>query len=59
MQEIRDAKKPGEAKYYGVSDFQIVFLVMSFMIAFVLLSIPAAWVIDTYGYKISVSFMSF
>jgi MFS family permease len=43
------------AEYYGVSDLQIGFLAMSFMIAFVPLSIPVAWVIDTYGFKVAVS----
>ncbi len=43
------------AKYYGVSDLQIGFLAMSFMIAFIPLSIPVAWVIDTYGFKLAVS----
>jgi cyanate permease len=43
------------AEYYGVSDLQIGFLAMSFMIAFIPLSIPVAWVIDTYGFKLAVS----
>jgi MFS family permease len=43
------------AKYYGVSDLQIGFLAMSFMIAFIPLSIPVSWVIDTYGFRIAVS----
>ncbi len=43
------------AQYYGVSDLQIGFLAMSFMIAFIPLSIPVAWVIDTYGFRIAVS----
>ncbi|MFC1996405.1 MFS transporter [Chloroflexota bacterium] len=43
------------AKFYGVSDLQIGFLAMSFMIAFIPLSIPVAWVIDTYGFKLSVN----
>lgn len=43
------------AKFYGVSDLQIGFLAMSFMIAYVPLSIPVAWVIDTYGFKLAVS----
>jgi len=43
------------AKYYGVSDLQIGFLAMSFMIAFIPLSIPVSWVIDTYGFRLAVS----
>jgi MFS family permease len=43
------------AEFYGVSDLQIGFLAMSFMIAFIPLSIPVAWVIDTYGFKFAVS----
>jgi len=42
------------AKFYGVSDLQIGFLAMTFMIAFIPLSIPVSWVIDTYGFKIAV-----
>jgi MFS family permease len=44
------------AAFYGVSDLQIGFLAMTFMIAFIPLSIPVAWVIDTYGFKLAVSF---
>ena len=43
------------AEFYGVSDLQIGFLAMSFMIAFIPLSIPVAWVIDTYGFKLAVN----
>ncbi len=43
------------AEYYGVSDVQIGFLAMSFMIAYIPLSIPVSWLIDTYGYRIAVS----
>jgi MFS family permease len=38
------------AAFYGVSDLQIGLLAMVFMIAFIPLSIPASWVIDTYGF---------
>ncbi|HEX3050921.1 MAG TPA: MFS transporter [Aggregatilineaceae bacterium] len=37
--------------YYGVDDLAIGLLAMSFMIAFIPLSIPASWVIDTYGFR--------
>src|SRR6266508_4567181 len=43
------------AKFYGVSDLQIGLLAMSFMIAFVPLSIPVSWIIDTYGFRLAVS----
>lgn len=43
------------AAYYGVSDLAIGFLAMSFMIAFVPLSIPVSWAIDTYGFRLPVT----
>jgi MFS family permease len=43
------------AAFYGVTDLQIGLLAMSFMIAFIPLSIPVSWVIDTYGFKVAVS----
>lgn len=43
------------ARFYGVSDLQIGFLAMVFMIAFIPLSIPVSWMIDTYGFKPAVS----
>jgi MFS family permease len=42
------------AEYYGVDDIQIGLLAMSFMIAFIPLSIPVSWVIDTYGFRLAV-----
>lgn len=42
------------AEYYGVTDLQIGLLSMVFMIAFIPFSIPASWVIDTYGFRIGV-----
>ncbi len=44
------------AKYYSVSDLWIGLLAMTFMIAFIPLSLPAAWVIDTRGFRIAVGF---
>jgi MFS family permease len=41
--------------FYGVSELQIGLLAMSFMIAFIPLSIPVSWVIDTYGFRPAVS----
>jgi len=43
------------ARFYGVSDLQIGTLAMVFMLAFLPLSIPVAWVIDTYGFRLAVS----
>ena len=43
------------AEFYGVTDLQIGLLAMTFMIAFIPLSIPVSWVIDTYGFKPAVS----
>ena len=43
------------AEFYGVNDLQIGFLAMTFMIAFIPLSIPVSWVIDTYGFRVAVS----
>ncbi len=42
------------AQFYGVTDLQIGLLSMVFMIAYLPLSIPASWLIDTYGFKIAV-----
>jgi MFS family permease len=43
------------AAFYGVGDLQIGLLAMSFMIAYIPLSIPVSWVIDTYGFRLAVS----
>jgi MFS family permease len=43
------------ASFYGVTDLQIGFLAMSFMIAFIPLTLPVSWVIDTYGFRLAVS----
>ena len=42
------------AKLYGTSDLAIGALAMSFMVAFIPLSIPASWLIDTKGFKVAV-----
>jgi cyanate permease len=41
-------------QYYGVSDLWIGILSMSFMVVFIIFSIPASWVIDTYGIRTGV-----
>ncbi|MBU0704222.1 MAG: MFS transporter [Chloroflexi bacterium] len=42
------------AEYYGVSDLSIGLLSMSFMIVYIVVSIPASWVIDTHGIRVAV-----
>ena len=42
------------ATYYGVSDLSIGLLSMSFMIVYIVISIPASWVIDTFGIRVAV-----
>jgi sugar phosphate permease len=45
----------GEAtKYYGVSDLRIGILSMCFMIVYIVVSIPASWIIDRFGIRIGV-----
>ncbi len=47
----------GEAsRYYHVSDLSIGLLAMIFMIVYIPLAIPAAWAIDTWGFKKAVGF---
>jgi len=41
-------------RYYGVSDIWIGILSMCFMIVFVVVSIPASWIIDKYGIRVGV-----
>ena len=43
------------AEYYQTSDLNIGLLSMVFMIAFIPLSIPVSWLIDTYGFRLAVS----
>ena len=42
------------AAYFGVSDLSIGVLSLSFMIVYILVSIPASWMIDTYGIRVAV-----
>ena len=42
------------AAFYGVSDLRIGLLSMVFMVVFVVVSIPASYVIDTYGIRIGI-----
>jgi cyanate permease len=41
-------------KYYGVTDLQIGILSMCFMIVYIVVSIPASWIIDKYGIRTGV-----
>jgi cyanate permease len=41
-------------KYYSVSDLQIGILSMCFMIIYIVVSIPASWIIDKYGIRTGV-----
>ncbi len=41
-------------QFYHVSDIMIGILSMCFMIVFIVVSIPASWIIDTYGIRIGV-----
>jgi len=41
-------------KFYNVSDLSIGLLSMIFMIVYIVVSIPASWVIDTYGLRVAV-----
>jgi MFS family permease len=43
------------AAYYGTTDLKIGLLSMVFMIAFIPLSIPVSWMIDTWGFHKAVS----
>jgi len=38
------------ASFYGVTDLKIGLLAMTFMMAFIPLSLPVSWAIDTYGF---------
>jgi cyanate permease len=42
------------AEFYGVTDLAIGLLSLVFMVVFIIMSIPASWVIDTYGIRVGV-----
>jgi len=46
------------ASFYGVGDVAVGMFAMSFMIAFVPLSLPASWAIDRFGFRVAVGFGS-
>ncbi len=41
-------------RFFGVSDLKIGILSMCFMIVYIIVSVPASWIIDTYGIRIGV-----
>ncbi len=42
------------AAFYGVDDLSIGLLSLSFMVVYLIVSIPASWAIDTWGFRIAV-----
>ena len=42
------------AAFYHVSDLQIGLLSLMFMLVYIVVSVPASWIIDTYGIRLSV-----
>jgi len=42
------------AAFYGVSDLSIGLLSLSFMVVYIVVSIPASWAIDNYGIRLGV-----
>ncbi len=45
------------AKFYGATDTQIGLLpITSWLIAYIVLSLPVSWAIDTYGFHVTVGF---
>jgi len=42
------------ARFYHTSDLMIGLLSMSFMVVYVLIALPSAWVIDTWGFRAAV-----
>jgi len=42
------------AAFYHVSDLSIGLLSMVFMVVYIFVSIPASWVIDTYGFRVAI-----
>ncbi|MCF7825412.1 MAG: MFS transporter [Candidatus Marinimicrobia bacterium] len=42
------------AAFYGVADLQIGLLSLVFMLVYIIISVPASWMIDSYGLRVSV-----
>ena len=42
------------AAFYHVSDLQIGILSLMFMLVYIVISVPASWIIDTYGIRLAV-----
>jgi sugar phosphate permease len=43
------------AQVWGVSEFWVGFLAMSFMYVYIVMSLPASWVIEKYGFSVAVA----
>jgi MFS family permease len=41
-------------QYYGVSELSVGLLSLSFMLVYIIVSIPASWLIDSYGIRVAV-----
>ena len=55
MNWITFAAVTGDASdFYGVSVLNIGLLSMMFMVVFIFISVPASWVIDTYGLRVGI-----
>lgn len=42
------------ASYYGVSDLSVGLLSLVFLVVYIVVSVPASWVIDSYGIRVGV-----
>jgi cyanate permease len=42
------------AQFFGTSDMSVGLLSMCFMVVYIIVVLPAAWVIDTYGFRVAV-----
>jgi MFS family permease len=43
------------AQFFGTSDLMVGLLSMCFMVVYIIMVLPSAWVIDTYGFRVAVS----
>jgi len=43
-------------KFYGVSPLRIAFLSMSYMIIYIIMAVPASWLVDTKGFRMAMGF---
>lgn len=42
-------------EFYQVKSLHIAYFSMSYMIVYIIMTLPASWVVDTYGYKVAVA----